>query len=196
MPAASPLGRLVTRRVGASCLAAFAALLLTPGLFGVFYRSGALVFGCGHVVLPLLHDAVVTPGLVGNSAFLAGYGAAQAMPGPLFTFAAYLGALSGPSGAAIALVAIFLPGLLLVVGVLPFWGVLRVRPGAQAAMRGANAAVVGILAAALYDPVWTGAVHGPADFAAAAAGFVLLAVWRAPPLAIMMLGAAAGLLGV
>ncbi len=117
------------------------------------------------------------------------------MPGPLFTFAAYLGALLGLANAAVAPVAIFLPGLLLVVGVLPFWGALRVRPGAQAAMRGANAAVVGILAAALYDPVWTGAVHSPADFAAAA-GFVLLAAWRTPPLAIVLLGAAAGLLGV
>jgi chromate transporter len=159
-------------------------------LFDAFYRSGALVFGGGHVVLPLLRDAVVAPGWVSSDAFLAGYGAAQAMPGPLFTFAAYLGAVVGPSpngvvGAIIALVAIFLPGLLLVSGLLPFWDTFRRRPNAQAAMRGTNAAVVGILGAALYNPVWTSAVTGPADFAIAAAGFVLLTVWRLPPLAVV-----------
>jgi len=159
-------------------------------LFDAFYRSGALVFGGGHVVLPLLRDAVVTPGWVSPDAFLAGYGAAQAMPGPLFTFAAYLGVVMAPPpngivGAVIALVAIFLPGLLLVTGVLPFWDTFRRQPAAQAAMRGTNAAVVGILGAALYNPVWSSAVGSPADFAVVAVGFVLLVVWRLPPLVVV-----------
>src|ERR1019366_4236602 len=144
----------------------------------------------GHVVLPLVRDAGVAPGWVSPDACLAGYGAAQSVPGPLFTFAAYLGAVVGPSpngivGSVIALVAIFLPGLLLVAGVLPFWDAFRRRPAAQAAMRGTNAAVVGILAAALYNPVWTSAVPGPRDFAIAAVGFVLLVVWKLPPLAVV-----------
>ncbi len=133
-----------------------------------------------------------------DSAFLAGYGAAQAVPGPLFTFAAYLGALmpggaGGIIGAVVALVAIFLPGILLLVGMLPFWDALRARRGAQAAMRGVNAAVVGVLGAALYSPVWTSAVLGPADFALALLGFVLLVVWRAPPLLVVAVGAAGGI---
>jgi chromate transporter len=166
-------------------------------LFDAFYRSGALVFGGGHVVLPLLQNEVVTSGWVGNADFLAGYGLAQAVPGPLFTFAAYLGAVAGPepngiAGASIALVAIFLPGLLLVYGMLPFWDELRGRPAAQAAMRGANAAVVGILGAALYDPVWTSAVLSPRDFALALAGFLLLTVWKAPPWIVVALLALAG----
>jgi chromate transporter len=153
-------------------------------LFDAFYRSGALVFGGGHVVLPLLRDAVVTPGWVSDSSFLAGYGAAQAVPGPLFTFAAYLGAVAdvppgGVAGTVIALVAIFLPGLLCLMGTLPFWHALRARPNAQAAMQGTNAAVVGLLGAALYNPVWMSAVQTPADFAVAATGFVLLIAWRA-----------------
>ncbi|PZF78518.1 chromate transporter [Aestuariivirga litoralis] len=165
-------------------------------LFDAFYRAGALVFGGGHVVLPLLETAVVQPGWVSGDAFLAGYGAAQAVPGPLFTFAAYLGAVMGPqpsglAGAAIALVAVFLPGLLLVVGVLPFWDAFRSRPLAQAAMRGANAAVVGVLGAALYNPVWTSAIHTAADFALALLGFVLLTMWRMPPWSVV-LGLAAG----
>ncbi len=194
----------VSRRVGVLLIAAFAILLVVPplllaspirsqglALFEAFYRSGALVFGGGHVVLPLLRDAVVTPGWVTPDAFLAGYGAAQSVPGPLFTFAAYLGAVMGPwpngiVGAVIALVAIFLPGLLLVAGALPFWDAFRRRPSAQAAMRGTNAAVVGILGAALYNPVWTSAVTGPRDFAIAAVGFVLLVVWRWPPLAVVV----------
>lgn len=173
---------------------------LHPGVaaLAAFYRSGALVFGGGHVVLPLLRDAVVAPGWVSDSTFLAGYGAVQAVPGPLFTFAAYLGmAGSGPLGgvamAALALVAIFLPGLLLLIGVLPFWAALRSRPRAQSAMRGTNAAVVGLLGAALYDPIWVGAVHRPSDFALALLGFVLLAVWRTAPLLVATLGAVAGL---
>ena len=130
-----------------------------------FYRSGSLVFGGGHVVLPLLQAEVVPPGLVSPTmSFLAGYGAAQAVPGPLFTFAAYLGATMGPApngwwGATICLVAIFLPSLLLVVGALPFWDVLRRRVDVQSALRGVNSAVVGLLLAALYDPVWTSAIH-------------------------------------
>ena len=167
-------------------------------LFNAFYRSGALVFGGGDVVLPLLRNAVVVPGWVSDNTFLAGYGAAQAVPGPLFTFAAYLGAVAGVppggvAGAVIALVAIFLPGILALMGTLPFWHELRAQQGAQAAMRGINAAVVGLLGAALYSPVWTRAVEVPTDFAIAVTGFVLLVVWRTPPLVIVVLVAAAGI---
>ncbi|HET9019629.1 MAG TPA: chromate efflux transporter [Acetobacteraceae bacterium] len=193
----APSGLRVGRRVGMACLALYALLLVLPlpPLLGAVYRAGALVFGGGHVVLPLLRDAVVTPGLVSQDAFLAGYGAAQAVPGPLFTFAAYLGAVAaGVPGAAVALVAIFLPGILALLGVLPFWEDLRAHPRAQAAMRGINAAVVGILGAALYTPVWTSAVLRPADVALALVGFVLLTVWRAPPLVVVALGAAGGVL--
>ncbi|MGD0636271.1 MAG: chromate efflux transporter [Beijerinckiaceae bacterium] len=199
----------VSRRGGVAALLLFAALFLIPlviasiafhqsvSLFEAFYRSGALVFGGGHVVLPLLQAEVVAPGWVTNEAFLAGYGLAQAVPGPLFTFAAYLGAVMGPTpngvaGAAIALVAIFLPGLLLVYGMLPFWDVLRSRQAAQAAMRGANAAVVGILGLALYSPVWTSAVRTPRDFALATGGFLLLTVWKAQPWIMVVLLAVAG----
>lgn len=182
----------ITRRAGAAALVLFAALfallpLLAQGgwmaaaLADAFYRAGALVFGGGHVVLPLLEAQTVTPGWVPADAFLAGYGLAQAVPGPLFTFAAYLGAeAAGPAGAALALVAIFLPGLLLVYGALPFWDGLRRSPRANAAMQGTNAAVVGVLGAALYDPLWTGAILRPVDFALAAAGFVALTAWKAP----------------
>jgi chromate transporter len=201
----------VSRRRGVFLLALFAAFFLIPplaaavtghqglALFDAFYRSGALVFGGGHVVLPLLQAEVVMPGWVTNESFLAGYGLAQAVPGPLFTFAAYLGAVMGPppnglAGAAIALVAVFLPGLLLVYGTLPFWDALRRRAAAQAAMRGANAAVVGILGAALYSPVWTSAVLSPRDFALALAGFLLLAVWKTPPWVVVASLAAGGTL--
>ncbi|KKB85080.1 chromate transporter [Devosia limi DSM 17137] len=168
-------------------------------LFDAFYRAGALVFGGGHVVLPLLEAEVVQSGWISSDAFLAGYGATQAVPGPLFTFAAYLGAVmqegpAGPLGAAIALVAVFLPGLLLVVGALPFWDAFRSRPHAQAAMRGANAAVVGVLGAALYTPVWTSAVLTPADFALALAGFLLLTVWKTAPWIVVITLATAGAL--
>ncbi|MGK0741608.1 chromate transporter [Leucobacter sp. Z1108] len=167
-----------------------------------FYRAGALVSGGGHVVLPLLQSEVVTGNPVGwvtPDAFLAGYGAAQAVPGPLFTFAAYLGALAepGPAGlvtAAIALVAVFLPGLLLLVGVLPFWNNFRTKRPAQAIMRGANAAVVGILAAALYDPVFVTAIVDPATFALALVCFALLVSWRTPPWVVVLVGAAGGAL--
>lgn len=194
---ARPLAFSLGKRTGFLCLAAFFLLLFglpllvlmasASGLavFDAFYRAGALVFGGGHVVLPLLQAEVGPPGWVSESAFLAGYGAAQAVPGPLFTFAAYLGAAMAPlpgglATAAIALVAVFLPGFLLLLGVLPFWDALRARPAAQAALRGTNAAVVGILGAALYDPIWTGTVLTPADFALALAGFVSLVVWKVP----------------
>lgn len=201
----------LSRRRGAFTLALFAAgFLILPvaaaatgyqglALFDAFYRSGALVFGGGHVVLPLLQTEVVAPGWVTNEAFLAGYGLVQAVPGPLFTFAAYLGAVmgpppNGPAGAGVALVAVFLPGLLLVYGTLPFWDALRLRPPVQAAMRGANAAVVGILGAAFYSPIWTSAVLTSRDFTIALAGFLLLAVWKAPPWIVVVLLASAGML--
>jgi chromate transporter len=201
----------VSRRGGIVALVLFAALLLAVPvaaqltgdealrLFDAFYRSGALVFGGGHVVLPLLQAEVVTTGWVNPETFVAGYGLTQAVPGPLFTFAAYLGALTGPgpnglAGAAIALVAVFLPGLLLIYGMLPFWDRLRGRQGAQAAMFGANAAVVGILGAALYDPVWTSAVLSPRDFLLALAGFLALTLWQAPPWMVVVGLAVAGML--
>lgn len=201
----------VSRRGGAISLILFAALFVVPpllvmttdhqalALFDAFYRSGALVFGGGHVVLPLLQAEVVTPGWVTNESFLTGYGLTQAVPGPLFTFAAYLGAAMGPApnglaGALIALVAIFLPGILLVYGTLPYWDALRLRPAAQAAMRGANAAVVGILGAALYSPVWTSAVLSPRDVALALAGFLLLTVWKVQPWIVVLFLAAGGAL--
>jgi chromate transporter len=205
--AANSFAMPVSRRLGLFCLVAFFVLLAIafvparPGalaLFDAFYRSGALVFGGGHVVLPLLRNAVVVPGWVSDSTFLAGYGAAQAVPGPLFTFAAYLGAVAnmppgGMAGAAIALVAIFVPGILCLLGTLPFWHALRAHPAAQAAMRGTNAAVVGLLAAALYSPVFTSAVQSQADVAIAAAGFVLLTAWCAPPLIVVVLCALTGI---
>ncbi|PYM56833.1 MAG: chromate transporter [Candidatus Rokuibacteriota bacterium] len=199
----------VSRPVGLAALAIFLLLLVALpvwrnlgasqglALFEAFYRSGALVFGGGHVVLPLLREAVVAPGWVSDDVFLAGYGAAQAVPGPLFTFAAYLGAVVTPQphgsvGAALSLVAIFLPGMLALMGTLPFWDAFRRRVSAQAIMRGVNAAVVGLLGAALYHPVWTSSVETPADFGLALVGFVLLNVWRAPPLLVVVIGALGG----
>ncbi len=200
----------VSRRVGAASLTAYVLLLVGlpllfrfdsrpgVGLFDAFYRSGALVFGGGHVVLPLLRDAFVAPGWVDDNTFLAGYGAAQAVPGPLFTFAAYLGAVVGPAphgvaGAALGLLGIFLPGMLVLVGTLPFWDTLRSRAGAQAAMRGINAAVVGLLGAALYSPIWTSSMDTTADISVALIGFLLLTAWHARPLWVVMLGALAGI---
>jgi chromate transporter len=198
----------VSRRAGVMALSAFFVLLLAlPGLrglsqgaelFDAFFRSGALVFGGGHVVLPLLSSAFVTSGWVSQETFLAGYGAAQAVPGPLFTFAAYLGAVAGPSphgmaGAALGLTGIFLPGMLILVGTLPFWDEFRRRVGAQAIMRGINAAVVGLLGAALYTPLWTSSVKSSGDFAVALVGFVLLTAWRTPPLIVVILGALGGI---
>jgi chromate transporter len=199
----------VSRWTGAGLLAVFFALLVglpllaaaVPAhgikLFDAFYRAGSLVFGGGHVVLPLLQASVVPPGWVSNDAFLAGYGAAQAVPGPLFTFSAYLGAVMGPqpngwAGAALCLVAVFLPSFLLVIGTLPFWDQLRRRPVAQSALRGVNAAVVGLLLAALYNPVWTAGIGGPYDFALAAVCFLLLFMWRTPPWLVVVLSAIAG----
>jgi chromate transporter len=168
-------------------------------LLDAFYRAGSLVFGGGHVVLPLLQASVVPPGWVTNDAFLAGYGAAQAVPGPLFTFAAYLGAVMGPQpngwvGAALCLLAIFLPSFLLVIGMLPFWDTLRRHSWVQAALRGVNAAVVGVLLAALYNPVWKAGITGPYDFALAAVAFLLLYMWQIPPWILVALGAAGGAL--
>jgi chromate transporter len=195
----------VSRTLGLGALAAFFALLFglpimervwhasDLGHFAAFYRSGALVFGGGHVVLPLLREAVVAPGWISDDAFLTGYGAAQAVPGPLFTFAAYLGAvMNGVPGAVIGLVGIFVPGLLVLLAALPFWDSLRKRPDAQATMRGVNAAVVGILGAAFYNPVWRTTVHTPIDFGVALTGFVLLTAWRAPPLLVVAFSAIAG----
>ncbi|MBV8777837.1 MAG: chromate efflux transporter [Alphaproteobacteria bacterium] len=162
--------------------------------FDSFYRSGALVFGGGHVVLPLLQAELVPPGWVSNDAFLAGYGAAQAVPGPLFTFSAYLGTVMRPPphgwlGALICLVAIFLPSPLLLVAALPYWKTLRRGAAVQSVLRGINAAVVGILLAALYNPVWTSAIFTPRDFAIGILAFLLLAVWAVPPWLVVILGA-------
>jgi chromate transporter len=197
----------VSRRVGLASLCLFLILLLalpllrTTGdalaLLDAFYRSGSLVFGGGHVVLPLLEAEVVQTGWVSADSFLTGYGLAQAMPGPLFAFAAFLGALippGGVTGAALALAALFLPGFLLLVGVLPFWDGLRARPAAQALMRGANAAVVGVLGAALYDPVFTSAIHDARSFALGLTCFVLLTVQKAPPWSVVVVGAVGGVL--
>ena len=171
----------------------------TLSVFDGFYRAGSLVFGGGHVVLPLLQAEVVPPGWVTTEEFIAGYGAAQAVPGPLFTFAAYLGAVmhqapNGWTGAAWALIAVFLPSFLLIVGALPFWELFRLYGGFQAALRGINAAVVGLLLAALYDPVWTSAVQGPADFSLALIAFGLLMFWRFAPWSVVVISALGGTL--
>lgn len=170
-------------------------------LFDSFYRVGSLVFGGGHVLLPLLQSQVVPSGWVSNDVFLAGYGAAQAVPGPLFTFAAYLGAVStqapsGWAGAGIALIAIFLPSFLLIIGILPFWEQLRRYEVMQRAMLGINAAVVGILLAAFYNPVWTSAIQDSADFCLASAAFLLLVFWKSPPWLVVLLAALVTGLGV
>jgi len=197
----------VSRRVaGTAIFAFFALLVLLPIVAGQsqalavvdsFYRAGALVFGGGHVVLPLLDAEVVQRGWVDPDSFLAGYGAAQAVPGPLFTFAAYLGAVlkpepNGIAGAALALMAVFLPGFLILVGILPFWNRFRTMAPAQSLMQGANAAVVGILGAALYSPVFTGAITDLRDLALALACFVGLMAWRAPPWMIVIIAAIGG----
>ena len=203
---AAPLAVHIARPFAVGALVLFFALLFgLPALAAAssdhilelissFYRSGALVFGGGHVVLPLLQQAVVPPGWVSNDVFLAGYGAAQAVPGPLFTFAAYLGTVMGPApngwiGGLICLVAIYLPSFLLLMGILPFWDALRTRAGVQSALRGVNAAVVGLLLAALYTPVWTSAIFAPADFGLGIVAFLLLVMWRVPPWLVVILGA-------
>ena len=196
------------RRAGALLLGGFgasvvalplaAAAFALPGLavFDAFYRAGALVFGGGHVVLPLLEAEVVAPGWVPNDTFLAGYGAAQALPGPLFAIAAFLGAhvpfFESPlTGALVALLAIFAPSFLLVPGLMPFWSGLRQRRGARAALAGVNAAVVGLLLAALYDPLFTGSIRGAADFAWVLGAFALLFLLRWPPWLVVALAAVA-----
>jgi chromate transporter len=195
----------VRRSAGAIALIVFFALLIgLPGLaalipiqsvqlFDTFFRAGSLVFGGGHVILPLLQSAVVPPGWIGNDAFLAGYGAAQAIPGPLTTFAAYLGTMIGGWTIAIlCLIAIFLPSFLLVIGALPFWEALRQQPAVQAALRGVNAAVVGLLLAAFYQPVWLTGIRNAGDFGLAVAAFVLLFLWRTPPWLVVLLCAIGG----
>ncbi len=199
----------ISRWVGmASWVLFFGLLLALPlvrqvvtsqavAVFDGFFRSGALVFGGGHVVLPLLQAEVVAPGWVTNEQFVAGYGAAQAVPGPLFTFSAYLGFVMQPqpnglAGAALALIAIFLPGILMTVGALPFWELLRTRGSFQSALRGVNAAVVGLLLAAFYHPVWTSAIYKPTDFGLAILAFGLLAFWKLPPWLVVVLTAVGG----
>jgi len=166
-------------------------------VFDSFYRAGSLVFGGGHVVLPLLRAEVVPNGWVNDDAFLAGYGAAQAVPGPLFTFAGYLGTVIQPGPGAWleglwCLFAIFLPAWLLITGALPFWHQLRAKAWAQAALRGANAAVVGVLLAALYNPVWLTGVTDVRDVALAVCAFGLLQCWKTPPWLVVLLAAAVG----
>lgn len=204
-----PLSVPVSHGFAVLCLAVFAVLLVglpfaaresgshALALVDAFYRAGALVFGGGHVVLPLLQAAVVPPGWVDNDTFLAGYGAAQAVPGPLFTFAAFLGAANtlapnGWAGGALCVLSIFAPSFLLVFGALPFWERLRRQPATRAALAGVNAAVVGLLLAALYQPVWTSAVQGPADFALALLALTALTAWRVPPWAVVAGCALAG----
>lgn len=197
------------RRTGLLCLGIFAVLLVGLWLatlmfsnqylavFEAFYRSGSLVFGGGHLVLPLLEETVVRPGWVDQSTFLAGYGATQAVPGPLFTFSAFLGtamndAPNGFLGGIFCLIAIYVPSVLLVTGLLPFWDRVRRNHAARRALRGTNAAVVGLLLAAFYDPVWTSAVISPEAVAFVLAGFLLLQFWKLPPWALVILSGFAG----
>ncbi|WP_025680491.1 chromate transporter [Paenibacillus massiliensis] len=195
----------VSRSLAVVCLGTFFGILIVlPPLsqldssgwlsfFDSFYRSGSLVFGGGHVVLPLLEREFVPTDLIHKSDFLAGYGAAQAVPGPLFTFAGYLGAMiSGVTGAVIATIAIFLPAFLLIVGALPFWNFLRKSPKIQGALIGINAAVVGILLAALYNPLWTTSVLAPVDFALVSILFLMLVFWKVLPWIVVVAGAAGG----
>ena len=200
----------VSRTAGATSLLLFFGLLIglpilaaqtndgSIDLIDSFYRAGSLVFGGGHVVLPLLQSEVVPQGWVSNDQFLAGYGAAQAVPGPLFTFAAYLGAvIGGWNVAALCLVAVFVPSFLLVIGALPFWDDIRHRVWAQSALRGINAAVVGLLLAALYNPIWTYGIRSPQDFALGMAAFLGLYVWNVTPwLVVVLCAVAAGLLSM
>jgi chromate transporter len=205
----SALGVRIPRPVAVGLLILFGLLLFglpwlsratgshAIALVDAFYRAGSLVFGGGHVVLPLLQASVVPPGWVQPDAFLAGYGATQAMPGPIFTFAAFLGTVEGPApngwvGALVATVSIFASSFLLVGGLLPFWDTMRHRDGVRAALRGVNAAVVGVLLAALFTPIWTGAVHSAADFGLALMAFLLLALWAVPPWLVVLLGGVAG----
>lgn len=207
--ASSALRIAVSRRLALGALVLFFGLLIVLPimtrlypyhaivLMDSFYRSGSLVFGGGHVVLPLLQAAVVPPSWITNDEFLAGYGAAQALPGPLFTFAAYLGAAMRPQptgwiGGFVCLVAVFLPSFLLIIGALPFWEQLRRQASVQSALRGVNASVVGLLLAALYQPVWTSAIRSPADFGLAILAFALLVFWKMSPWLVVMLTALGG----
>jgi chromate transporter len=207
VPEAPNLSVPVGRTFAVLCLAIFFGLLFAlpllrqimasgwMSLFDSFYRSGSLVFGGGHVVLPLLERETVPTGWVCKEDFLAGYGAAQAVPGPLFTFAAYLGAMAmGVSGAIVATAAIFLPAFLLIVGTLPFWNSLRQSSRIQGALTGINAAVLGILLAALYNPLWTTAIRGPADFALVSILFIMLTFWKFTPWIVVIAGIAGGIL--
>lgn len=206
VPKADKLAISISKKTGAAAWILFAGLLiglpllrqLFPSIwmamFDTFYRVGSIVFGGGHVVLPMIEREVVPPGWISEETFLAGYGAAQAVPGPLFTFASYLGAsMNGVTGALVATAAMFLPSFLLVVGMLPFWNFLREKSSVQAALMGVNAAVVGILLAALYDPVWTSAIKSTGDFALALAAFALLVYFKLPPWLVVLLAAAGGI---
>jgi chromate transporter len=199
----------ISRRLAIVCWIVFVVLIVglplsrllvhnqALALFDTFFRVGSLVFGGGHVVLPLLQREVVPAGWVSNDQFITGYAATQVVPGPLFTFSAYLGAVSKPApngwvGALIALIAIFLPSFLFVIGILPFWNRLRSIQAFQAALRGINAAVVGILLAALYQPIWTSAIHAPVDFALGLFAFGLLVIWKVPPWIVVLFSALIG----
>ncbi|WP_214690561.1 MULTISPECIES: chromate efflux transporter [unclassified Exiguobacterium] len=197
----------ISKRLGTVLLSIFGALLVilpilretfenqTIALFDSFYRAGALVFGGGHVVLPLLERELVPAGFLSEEAFLAGYGAAQAVPGPLFTFASYLGTvINGVPGGILATVAIFLPAFLLILGALPFWDALRHNPKVAGALIGVNAAVVGILIAAFYSPIFTSTVNGAVDFVFAAFLFVMIAYWKLPPWSLVIAGVLGGTL--
>lgn len=197
----------VSRRIGIICLTLFFGfLILFPilrnitssewiALFDSFYRSGSLVFGGGHVVLPLLEQEFVPTGWISEQQFLAGYGAAQAVPGPLFTFAAYIGAvMNGWQGGVFATFAIFLPAFLLIIGTLPFWNALRSNTKIKGALMGINASVVGILISALYQPIWTSSIREPKDFVLGAILFSMLVYWKLPPWVIVLAGAAGGML--
>jgi chromate transporter len=207
VPETPRIGISVGRRMAAAAWLLLFGLLVVPpmlreivqakwlALFDSFFRVGSLVFGGGHVVLPMLQAEVVPAGWMTDSQFLAGYGAAQAVPGPLFTLSSYLGTVAGGwAGGVIALLAMFLPSFLLVAGSLPLWDAVRRRPGVQSALGGVNAAVVGILLAAFYNPVWTSAVRTPYDFALAAASFGLLMLWKLPPWIVVLFSAAGGML--
>ena len=195
----------ISKSISAICLSLFFGLLfLLPvirevtgsywiAMFDSFYRSGSLVFGGGHVVLPLLEQELVPTGWISEEAFLAGYGATQAVPGPLFTFAAYLGTvMKGWQGGLVATLAVFLPAFLLILGALPFWDQLRSNPTIKGAIMGVNAAVIGILISAFYFPIWTSAILVPTDFALAAVLFSMLAYWKLPPWTVVVAGAVGG----
>ncbi|WP_214825633.1 chromate efflux transporter [Exiguobacterium algae] len=197
----------LSKRLGATLLSIFGALLIVlpllretvelqaVALFDSFYRAGALVFGGGHVVLPLLERELVPAGFLSEEAFLAGYGAAQAVPGPLFTFASYLGTvIAGVPGGLLATFAIFLPAFLLILGALPFWNALRHHPKVAGALVGVNAAVVGILVAAFYQPIFTSTIHDAVDFVFAAFLFVMIAYWKLPPWVLVLVGVVGGMI--